>query len=647
MFKQQIGKTMEVYIDDMVVKSKKAEMYMEHLADTFQTLREFKMKLNPSKCSFGVSSGKFLGYMVTQRGIEASKEQIKAILQLEPPRKPKDVQRLAGKVAALNRFISRASDRCKLFYDILRKSQKFEWTEQHEKAFAELKSYLSTPPLLAKPEQGEPLFLYLSVTEAAVSAVLVKEQEGVQNPVYYISKSLLPAETRYTSFEKLALALVTASYKLRPYFESHAIHVITNYPLKTIMRKPELSGRMTKWSVHLSGYDLQFEPRTAIKSQALADFVSDFCPATRGEAEEGMLAITGSQDGEIWTLYIDGASNARGAGVGLVLRSPKGDMIVQAIRCEFKATNNEAEYEALILGIQMASGLKVRNLRVYSDSLLVVNHVNNEYVARDSEMIAYLKIATEQKSKFRTFKITQVPRDQNVEANALATLGATFQPTELSNIPITHVLTPAIQKEPDQNQVKEDVNMQCTQEARTLVSTVGQQDADWRVPYLNWLRDGTLPEDRKETQSFRIKASKYIMIDNILFRKSLAGPYLRCLSKEEAETVLRDVHGGECGNHAGGRSLSNKILRQGYFWPTMRADAVNHAKRCESCQKAAPAIHQPAEPMHPIISPWPFMMWGMDIVGKLPRAPGNRVYMLVMTDYFSKWIEAEAMTEVK
>ncbi|XP_074297409.1 uncharacterized protein LOC141628129 [Silene latifolia] len=230
------------------------------------------------------------------------------------------------------------------------------------------------------------------------------------------------------------------------------------------MRKPELSSRMTKWSVHLSGYDLQFEPRTAIKSQALADFVSDFCPATRGEAEEGMLAITGSQDSEIWTLYIDGASNTRGDGVGLILRSSKGDMIVQAVRCEFKATNNEAEYEALILGMQMASGLKVRNLRVYSDSLLVVNHVNNEYVARDSKMIAYLKIATEKKSKFRTFKINQVPRDQNV--------GGHLPATELSNIPITHVLTPAIQKEPDQNPVKEDVHMQCTQGARTLLSTV-------------------------------------------------------------------------------------------------------------------------------------------------------------------------------
>ncbi|XP_074304162.1 uncharacterized protein LOC141638875 [Silene latifolia] len=305
-------------------------------------------------------------------------------------------------------------------------------------------------------------------------------------------------------------------------------------------------------------------------------------------------------------------------------------MIVQAIRCEFKATNNEAEYEALIRGMQMASGLKVRNLRVYSDSLLVVNHVNNEYVARDSKMIAYLKIATEQKSKFRTFKITQVPRDQNVEADALATLGATFQPTELSNIPITHVLTPAIQKEPDQDSTAKDVHIQCAQGTESLVSQWDK--AGCRL-------EDSIPKLAKGWDTPRRQKGST--------KKSLAGPCLRCLSKEEAETILQDMHSGECGNHAGGRSLSNKILRQGYFWPTMRADAINHAKRCESCQKAAPAIHQPAEPMHPIISPWPFMMWGMDIVGKLPRAPGNRVYMLVMTDYFSKWIEAEAMTEVK
>ncbi|XP_074301262.1 uncharacterized protein LOC141632630 [Silene latifolia] len=302
------------------------------------------------------------------------------------------------------------------------------------------------------------------------------------------------------------------------------------------------------------------------------------------EAEKGMLTLLGDQESGTWTLYIDGASSARGAGVGLVLRSPKGDMMVQAVRCEFKETNNEAEYEALILGKQMAQGLKVRNLRVYSDSLLVVNHVNNEYMARDSKMIAYLKVATEQELKFRFFKISQVPRDQNMEEDALATLGATFQPTELSNIPITHVLTPAIQKELEQNQERKAMHEQHVNRARILVSDENQQmGSDWRKPYIEWLKDGKLPEDKKEAQIFRIKASRFVLIDNVLFRRSLAGPYLRCLNKEKVNTVLQDVHSGECGNHAGGRSLSNKILRQGYFWPTIRAYAVNHAKQCDSC----------------------------------------------------------------
>ncbi|XP_074299455.1 uncharacterized protein LOC141630560 [Silene latifolia] len=227
--------------------------------------------------------------------------------------------------------------------------------------------------------------------------------------------------------------------------------------------------------------------------------------------------------------------------------------MVQAVRCEFKATNNEAEYEALILGMQMAQGIKVRNLRLYSDSLLVVNHVNNEYVAHDSKMIAFLKIATEQKLKFRSFKIIQVPRVQNVEADALAMLGATFQPAELSNIPITHVLTPTIQKEIEQGHPWEAAYMQHVNREGVLVSDGNHPRVpNRRTPYVEWLRDGKLPEDKKKAQSFRIRASRFVLVDNILFRKSLAGPYLRCLNKGEADTVLQDVHSGECGNHSGG-----------------------------------------------------------------------------------------------
>ena len=153
MFKDQIGQTMEVYIDDMVVKSIKAEDHLRDLEEAFDILDKYNMKLNPSKCHFGVKAGKFLGYMVTKRGIEASPEQIKALVNIKSPANAKDVQRLTGRIAALNRFISKSSEKCKEFYDILRKNKKFEWTEKHENALRAFKDYLSSAPALMKPEK--------------------------------------------------------------------------------------------------------------------------------------------------------------------------------------------------------------------------------------------------------------------------------------------------------------------------------------------------------------------------------------------------------------------------------------------------------------------------------------------------------------
>ncbi|KAL5543255.1 hypothetical protein UlMin_010965 [Ulmus minor] len=170
MFKDQIGKTMEVYVDDMLVKSLKTEEHIQNLTETFEILRRYKMKLNPSKCAFGVSSGKFLGFMVNHRGIEANPTKIQALLDMEPPRKIKEVQRLTGRIAALNRFISRATDRCKPFFQALRKGKDFIWTADCEQSFQELKSYLGKPPLLSKPHEGDSLILYLAVSKGAVSS---------------------------------------------------------------------------------------------------------------------------------------------------------------------------------------------------------------------------------------------------------------------------------------------------------------------------------------------------------------------------------------------------------------------------------------------------------------------------------------------
>ena len=205
MFEPWLGKTIEVYIDNMVVNSK---LVSEHLADftnIFEILRWHKLRLNASKCSFGVGSGKFLGYMVTHRGIEVNPDQIKVINSLQPLRNPKEVQKLTGMMAALNQFISRSTERCRPFFLLLHKWKEFQWSKECVRAFQELKRYLSHPPIMSSPLVDEVLFAYLTVAPHAISLVLIWVDNGIQRPVYYVSKSLNEAEVRYLPLEKAIL----------------------------------------------------------------------------------------------------------------------------------------------------------------------------------------------------------------------------------------------------------------------------------------------------------------------------------------------------------------------------------------------------------------------------------------------------------
>ena len=179
MFESQLGKNVEVYIDDMVVKTKIVTEHLSNLGSVFEVLRKHKLHLNASKCYFGVSFGKFLGYMIMHRGIKVNPNQIKAISDLQPPWNPKEVQNLTEKTAALNKFISRSTDRCRSFFQLLHKWKRFEWTEECSLAFEELKEYLSHPSILSRLEKEEVLFAYIAVTCHVVSLVFVRMDVGV------------------------------------------------------------------------------------------------------------------------------------------------------------------------------------------------------------------------------------------------------------------------------------------------------------------------------------------------------------------------------------------------------------------------------------------------------------------------------------
>ncbi|KAL0411713.1 UNVERIFIED_CONTAM: Retrovirus-related Pol polyprotein from transposon gypsy [Sesamum latifolium] len=449
---------------------------------------------------------------------------------------------------------------------------KSKWTVECEQALQNLKQYLATPPLLANPKVGEELFLYLAISDEAVSSVLVREQEKTQNPVYYVSKMLQGTEKRYTQIEKLALALVVTARKLRPYFQSHKVTVLTNHSLGHIMTRLDASGRLVKWAVELGEYDIEYQGRTAIKAQALADFIVEFTSEQVEEENKG------------WLLHVDGSSNANNGGAGILLQDPGGVEIEVAARLSFAATNNETEYEALILGLQLAWEAGARELNVCTNSQLVAMQL--------------------------------IPRSENERADALSKFGAMV--TGIKSRKVTIV-------------VKERSAIEETKEIQVV-----EEPSPWKSELMGYLKDAILPDDPIQAKRIKFKAARFTVIGDELYKRTIDGPLLKCVDGERAQYVLREIHEGSCGNHSGGRSLAQKVTRQEYFWPTLVKDATDFAKKCESCQRFAALIHTPATPMEPVRIACPFDQWGIDILGPFSQAATQKKFIVVAIEYFTK-----------
>jgi ribonuclease HI len=419
-FGEHIGRTVEAYVDDIVVKTGKASDLLSDLETTFKCLKAKGVKLNLEKCVFGVPRGMLLGFIVSERGIEANPEKIVVITNMGPIKDLKGVQRVTGCLAALSRFISRLGERGLPLYRLLRNTERFTWTPEAEEALGNLKALLTSVPILVPPAVGEALLIYVAATTQVVSAAIVVErrEEGhallVQRPVYFISEVLSETKIRYPQIQKLYAVILTRR-KLRHYFESHPMTVVSSFPLGEIIQCREASGRIAKWVVDIMGETISFAPHKAIKSQVLADFVAEWVDTQLPEAPI---------QPELWTMYFDESLMKTGAGAGLLFISPLGKHLRYVLRLHFPASNNVAEYEALVNGLRITIELGVRRLDARGDSQLVIDQVMKNSHCRDPKMEAYCDEVRCLEDKFYGLELNHVARWYNETADELAKIAS-------------------------------------------------------------------------------------------------------------------------------------------------------------------------------------------------------------------------------
>jgi hypothetical protein len=321
-FADQLHRNVEAYVDDVVIKTRNPNGLITDLEETFSRLCRFWWKLNPTKCVFGVPSGKLLGFIISNWGIEANPVKILAITDMGASATIKDVQKLTGCMAALNRFISRLGERALPLFKLLKRQDKFQWTEEAERTLHDLKHHLQSPPVLTAPLPGQDLLLYIAATTYVVSSSIIVECSeeghafGVQRPVYFISEVLSESNVRYPAVQKLLYAILITSRKLRHYFDEYKITVITDFSLADILYNQDATGRMSKWAVELGALSIDFKPHTAIKSQALVDFMAEW--------RENQIP-TPVDKPEYWTMYFDGSLKLDGSDAGVLFISPRGE----------------------------------------------------------------------------------------------------------------------------------------------------------------------------------------------------------------------------------------------------------------------------------------------------------------------------------
>jgi len=321
-------------------------------------------------------------------------------------------------------------------------------------------------------------------------------------------------------------------------------------------------------------------------------------------------------------LVFDGAVNAYGKGIGEISVSPRGHHIPFTARILFECTNNMAEYEACILGIEEAIDMRIKHLDIYGDSALVINQIKGEWETHHANLIPYRDYARRLLTYF-------------TKVDVLATLSSMFQVNQWNHVPVIKVQ-----------------RLDRPSHVFSIGDVIVQADADvvdnkpWYHDIKQFLRNREYSPiiSNKDKKTLRRLASKFLLEGDVLYKRNYDMILLRCVDEREAEQLMHD---GTFGTHAPGHTMSRKLLRAGYYWTTMEHDCYQYARKCHKCQIYADKIHVPPHALNIISSPWPFSMWGIDMIGRIePKASNGHRFILVVIDYFTKWVEAASYANV-
>ncbi|XP_061356159.1 uncharacterized protein LOC133300600 [Gastrolobium bilobum] len=409
---------------------------------------------------------------------------------MKAPGNKKEIQQLTGWLASLTRFLPRSAETALPFFKLLRKEVQYGWTSECEVAFQEIKKQLASPPVLSSPREGEPLIMYLSVGDMAVSSVLVQESEEGQQPIYFVSRLLQGAELRYQKLEKVVFALLILARRLRAYFQGHHVIVRSDLPIRQILHKPDLAGRMMAWAVELSEFDISFESRKAINSQALTDF---FRELTSIQEESPAKPST-------WKIYVDGSSNSKGSGAGVIVENPEGISVEYSLQMKFETSNNQAEYKAFIAGLQQAKELGVKKLKIFSDLQLVTSQVGGSYQAKEPLLAKYLDSARQLMAEFEEVEVRHIPRNENGRADILSKLASTKGLGNHRTVGEQNILEP------------------------TCIMQISES-RDWRSTIISYIENRMLPSQKEEARKLVRDAALYAMMEGQLYRKGIYSPY--------------------------------------------------------------------------------------------------------------------------